>query len=733
MKQYSPTSLKAGWRLAGATTLLACALAENVARAEPNAEVTARTLDPVQIQPVSVFRVKHEERERSEALQRKDVATKLAKICEDIDALVAKLPEFKTNWDSARRILSDKTIKSNAKAERDKVAASLGWQREDQDEGKDAFLACIATEASKADLTDKYVKEHIRSQAPASGAASAAGGMGWQTAALEGLASFISSRAQAELAMWVVTNFRGKMCSDATKSLFEKTCAVTAQDPEALPGSVFISALRSDLESLPYALLKRSMELKLRQRSAARLEKMRPADQEKFLQQQAGRVDDLVLLVRILGGIIDSLRAGNGVVETFVGVADADGLSTVMAKYKGKPCTAGEDIDPTVCRLSRGLYLSAEIARGTIIAYSGTPTKWDPGAIGAYLKSPEFRQRLIDANVFDKPQIDALVKGRLEQWVTWWDSFRNLLMWIESHPGPTGGQTTLDYARILTQRVLPVLRGALLLAEDGARCTAQDESELCWTARRVDMSLDALNKILSAQYADAIRELLVVLDDILAALPNDESLVEVRRYVLFVTDLASAKSPDEVKAALDSAAAPVGGWRIKRRQRFTWSVSALVGVNVMGEIPIPGRAGVKSGVAIGPMAALGFDFAWRVPRKVASKNPSTVGVFVSAIDLGQLVSARLTSEVRKEDQPGPKTASEVSFISVLSPGAFFRVGIANTPFTVGAGLSYAPAMRTYYYQSAPNTLAASPFSLIRVGLFLGIDATLFPFVRKARN
>ena len=40
---------------------------------------------------------------------------------------------------------------------------------------------------------------------------------------------------------------------------------------------------------------------------------------------------------------------------------------------------------------------------------------------------------------------------------------------------------------------------------------------------------------------------------------------ELRRHVLLVAELAAAKDAAGVQAALQSAAAPVGGWRIKRQ------------------------------------------------------------------------------------------------------------------------------------------------------------------------
>lgn len=86
------------------------------------------------------------------------------------------------------------------------------------------------------------------------------------------------------------------------------------------------------------------------------------------------------------------------------------------------------------------------------------------------------------------------------------------------------------------------------------------------------------------------------------------------------------------------------------------------------------------GVAIAPLAAVGLDASGPV-----GKRGWTLGFFTSILDLGQLVSARVTEGADQKGEEGAATASEVAFISVLSPGAYFKIGIGQSPFTMGAG------------------------------------------------
>lgn len=130
-----------------------------------------------------------------------------------------------------------------------------------------------------------------------------------------------------------------------------------------------------------------------------------------------------------------------------------------------------------------------------------------------------------------------------------------------------------------------------------------------------------------------------------------------------------------------------------------------------------------AGLTIAPMAAVGIDLSAPIRRMDSRQLPLDP----------RPRSARLARLYGKQEDAS--TASEVDFISVLSPGAYLKFGIGRTPFVFGAGLAYAPNLRGYIYKStAPEaTTEKEIFSAMRFGMFVAVDVTIFPFVKPRRR
>lgn len=237
----------------------------------------------------------------------------------------------------------------------------------------------------------------------------------------------------------------------------------------------------------------------------------------------------------------------------------------------------------------------------------------------------------------------------------------------------------------------------------------------------------ATGDTLRGSYADGIRALLTLLGSGSGAyLPEG-----FRRYAMLIGDLASARDPKDVAAALSTAAAPVGSWRIKRQGRLSISISALLGVQAGGElVPLWADQGgsLRHGFAVGPMAALGVDLSGPIG------GHWTLGLFGTVLDVGTLAWARLSGTGTSEEaaapgvgvQTGAKVASEIGVLNVLSPGLYLKLGAGRSPFAFGAGFSYAPLLRTYFFRDARGQDQVDIASLFRVGAFLAVDLTLLP-------
>jgi hypothetical protein len=127
-----------------------------------------------------------------------------------------------------------------------------------------------------------------------------------------------------------------------------------------------------------------------------------------------------------------------------------------------------------------------------------------------------------------------------------------------------------------------------------------------------------------------------------------------------------------------------------------------------------GRAGL--------FAPVGLDLSWGVGEA------SSVGLFVSLIDIGALVDFRTTTTETGAGTDKTKINPEpqVGFAQVVSPGAYLTYGISGTPLVLGGGVAFAPGLRKTINET---TAQESGVSTLRFGGFLAVDISIFPIVR----
>lgn len=211
----------------------------------------------------------------------------------------------------------------------------------------------------------------------------------------------------------------------------------------------------------------------------------------------------------------------------------------------------------------------------------------------------------------------------------------------------------------------------------------------------------------------------------LTGLPPD-----VLRGMILAAEIAQARNPDQIRGALEAVVSPPGAWRLKRR-RFMLSLTGLVGVGGGGEMLL--ASGITGGSlvpSVGLVGALGLDVSFPA-------GSSTLGVYVSVIDVGNLLSIPLGDSVAKlrgadgvERQATLDVTSRISPEQILSPGVFFRWGIGRSPFVFAAGASMMPFGRTVQEVRTDGMMGATystDASVIRLSAVLGVDLTLLPF------
>jgi hypothetical protein len=223
------------------------------------------------------------------------------------------------------------------------------------------------------------------------------------------------------------------------------------------------------------------------------------------------------------------------------------------------------------------------------------------------------------------------------------------------------------------------------------------------------------------KYGDAISQLIIVLNTDKHPWPED-----IRRYLPMLTDLAAAKSPSDVQAAIQAGAAPLGTWRRKTHERM-FSIVAYPGVQGGGEVAVSASPtqSVASAPLLPPAAAgglfapIGIEYTYPI-----GDSGYSGGFFLSILDVGALTWTRIQQTAN--GSTSPNTQPEVSFAQVLSPGLYYRMGLFNSPFVAGVGASYAPSLRKYTFDDASGQSQQGISSFIRVGAFLAVDVTLFP-------
>lgn len=218
---------------------------------------------------------------------------------------------------------------------------------------------------------------------------------------------------------------------------------------------------------------------------------------------------------------------------------------------------------------------------------------------------------------------------------------------------------------------------------------------------------------------------------------------ELGRYLPLFVEIANAKSSADVKAALE-AAFPAGGYRLKYRQPAV-ALNGFLGVYGGGLFLSGQRSQLTGEVAM--FAPIGVETSW--PVKAASRKAWHLGFLLAIVDLGAITTSKFLetelAEPPTNDMGNPidgtvSTSEEPSKFNVaalLSPGAYFTVGVAESPFSLGLGASVSPfalqQVDRSYVAGEVDSQTHSYLTAVRFGAFLAVDITMVAFGRKGRQ
>lgn len=504
----------------------------------------------------------------------------------------------------------------------------------------------------------------------------------WESAMVEGLGSFVADRAQQEVIQWFVDTMLEDLCQEEGAALFKKLCDLKkAVKGAALPSrAAVIAALRADVELLPARLLE-------------------------TLEPKGGKDWGLALV-----HIFEGMRAGKSPHALVAGVAD-------LEKIKGekiKPCDKGPGVKCTLTVVSVVMQAYIETVSVQRVGYEATFTELSNTKLGEI----GFVGRLQPAEtetLFAKLERATKVLNDLAS--------RSAVL----SPADTEFKqaqllaVASDSARVVASAMSDIA-DAVKLPDPSPRASKRSTEASKRSTEAFKRSTEALKwstEALAALVAGKYEEALAPTAELVALAAKNPKLPRaVQRYIPLAMDLARAKTSDDVKTALEAAAEPVGGWRLKRNG-FVASVGALAGASAGWEFSLNNDTKLRQSGFVGSVfAPVGFDLSWPVGKN----NGSTLGFFVSVLDVGNVVGARFAGE-KADDVEEVEAAPVIGFPQVFSPGLYVRAGLGHSPFVLAAGVSWAPQLRRLTLTDGTT----EEINAARVYLGLAADVTLFPF------
>lgn len=193
------------------------------------------------------------------------------------------------------------------------------------------------------------------------------------------------------------------------------------------------------------------------------------------------------------------------------------------------------------------------------------------------------------------------------------------------------------------------------------------------------------------------------------------------KYGTFMSAIIDAKTSDEVEAAIESAALPVGSARIKRESTFNIALNAYcgpyMGYERVYDLDPKWMSASKSTInSYGLTAPVGISISYGGNCKRA-KNHSSYSLFLSVIDIGAIASFRFSDSITE-------VLPTIQLKNILSPGIFFSYGIPKLPISVNAGWQMGPLLRKVDAQINENTYSER---YGRVSLSICIDIPIVNF------
>lgn len=532
-------------------------------------------------------------------------------------------------------------------------------------------------------------------------------------AVIGGLANFIYSRAKAEAMTFLASRLANLLCADDVRPFFVHVCAafgdLDASVSIAGIGTYLAAAARKDLERLPDVALVYALH-GLTDRQTQRC--------------SDGAACEALTMARVGLAFYDDVKHGRRALDVAraLHAIEFSPLQKIQGHTSIDVVTLGSQIVDAIMR-QEGWHALKSGGAGEMPYY----------AIGTLLTLDELRGNwtltIAHLNQFDRALLRKLAT-LVQRAADVRDRIQNLVTLLNQPPSSQDEdenefEPKPQVTRVSRSDLARAASSALLVAIDAGVDVAPVLGLASSPYVHRVQAVIRLGELIASGEAPA--DVAIEARDLYVRVVGRPSsgtvagvTVRVARALPIVTQLAKAESADEVATILEAAAAPVGSYRQKSKRRMV-SITAFVG-GAAGQEYIENEWGTPINV----FAPIGLHASWPAFE-------GNVGLFVSLVNLGNLVSQRFDEDARTSG-PGEVTTisgePSQSIEQVFSPGVFLSTTIAG-PFVFGAGVQVVPGARevttTTMLPSGALVSETKDRSAVQLLGFIGIDVTIFPF------
>jgi hypothetical protein len=199
---------------------------------------------------------------------------------------------------------------------------------------------------------------------------------------------------------------------------------------------------------------------------------------------------------------------------------------------------------------------------------------------------------------------------------------------------------------------------------------------------------------------------------------DNDAMKALLKYGLFAANVAEAETSAEMLQALETAALPVGSYRIKRNNHFNVSINSFGGIGVGYE-----EFKAKGGTFLAPSAPVGLYFGWGTNQNNVKKGDGhSFGALISLLDVGSVFALRISGD--------STSLPEISWKNIFTPGFYLLWGVGKTPLSIGAGVQKAPELQ---FSSVDSRVSVIDRNAWRIGVKLTVDIPIFNIYTKANS